>query len=165
MGKGTKITISLPVIEKELSEKEITEIGENRIFSGKRILLVEDEPAISDVQYRILTHEPCSHKVDVAANGQAAIDLINRYEYDLVSLDFVLPDSITGMDVYNHIRENTQTLPVLFISGNLAFLESIKELKQKDPLIDHVSKPCENKEYVRSINKLFRLGDDSSLLL
>jgi two-component system, cell cycle sensor histidine kinase and response regulator CckA len=45
--------------------------------------------------------------------------------------------------------------PILFISGNIDFLKSIKELKEKDVNIDHQSKPCQNKDYVRSINVLF----------
>jgi FixJ family two-component response regulator len=59
------------------------------------------------------------------------------------------------MDVYHHIRSLNKTLPVLFISGNIEFLESIKDLRQKDPCVDHLSKPCQNKEYIDSVNRLF----------
>ena len=154
IGSGTKFTISLPVIEKELTSKEKIEISEETLHSGKYILLVEDESAISDVQYKILTQEPCDHIVDTANNGQAAIDLFDRNKYDLISLDFVLPGAINGMDVYNHIRETNENIPIMFVSGNLEFLESIKGLKQKDSNIDHLSKPCQNKVYVKNINKL-----------
>lgn len=99
--------------------------------------------------------EPFNHKVDVADNAQVAMDLLNRNEYDLISLDYVLPESINGMDIYHHIRKTNRTVPVLFISGNIEFLESIKDLKQKDPFIDHLSKPCKNIDYVNSINKMF----------
>ncbi len=90
----------------------------------KYILLVEDEPAISDVQYKILTQAPIYHEVDIALNGQKA-------------------------------REMNTSVPILFISGNIEFLESIKMLKQKDPYLAHVSKPCMNFDYLNSINKLF----------
>ena len=154
-GSGTKFTISLPIIEKELTTEEKTEIRKGKIYFGKYILLVEDEPAIADVQYRILTQEPCNHKVDIANNGKVAMDLIGRNKYDLVSLDYVLPGDINGMDIYHHIRSSDKTIPILFISGNIEFLESIKALKQKDTIIDHLSKPCQNKDYVNSINGLF----------
>jgi len=156
VGKGTKITISLPIIKKELTQNEIIEIQEENFSFEKYILLVEDEPAISDVQYRILTHEPCNHKVDVAANGEMAMDLFDRNKYDFVSLDYVLLGELNGIDVYKHIRQANKTIPILFVSGNLDFLESIKELKHKDPCIDHVSKPCQNKDYVDSVNKLLK---------
>lgn len=60
------------------------------------------------------------------------------------------------MDVYNHIWKTDKNIPILFISGNIEFLESIKELKQKDGNIDYLSKPCQNKEYVNAINKLLQ---------
>jgi len=154
-GSGTKFTISLPVIKKELTIEEKTEIRKGKAHFKKYILLVEDETAIADVQYRILTQEPCNHKVDIANKGQVAMDLLGRNKYDLVSLDYVLPGGINGMDIYHHIRLSDKTIPILFISGNIEFIESIKELKQKDTAIDHLSKPCKNIDYVNGINKLF----------
>jgi len=153
-GSGTKFTICLPVIKKELTIEEKTELKKEITQFEKYILLVEDENDISNVQYRILTEEPCNHKVDVANTGKIGMDLFDRNEYDFVSLDYVLPGGINGMDVYHHIRKTNQTVSVLFTSGNIEFLESIKELKQKDAYIDHLSKPCQNKDYVNGINEL-----------
>ena len=116
---------------------------------------MEDETDISDVQYAILTDAPCKNAVDIAHNGQMALDLLGRNHYDLVSLDYILPGSISGMDVYQQIRESDHDIPILFISGNIEFLESIKELKERDRMIDHISKPCQNKEYIEQINELF----------
>jgi len=152
---GTKFTISLPVLKKELTSEEKIEISKEIAYFEKYILLVEDEQAIADVQYRILTQDPCNHKVDTANNGQVAMDLFDRNEYDFVSLDYILPGNINGMDVYHHIRKKNKTVPILFVSGNIEFLESIKELKQKDTRIDHLSKPCKNIDYLNCINKLF----------
>lgn len=151
---GTKFTIRLPVIEKELSVEEKTEIEKEITHFEKFILLVEDEQDLSDVQYRILTQNPCNHKVDIANNGQIAMDLFSRNQYDLVSLDYVLPGKINGMDVYNYIRQTNKTVPILFISGNIEFLESIQSMKQQDKNLDHRSKPILNKDYIKNINKL-----------
>lgn len=151
---GTKVIINLPAIKKELTDKEIIEVKKETICSDKYILLVEDEQDISNVQYRILTHEPYNHKVDIAGNGQVAIDLLNRNEYDLISLDYILPGEFNGMDVYRYIRKTNKTTPILFISGNIEFLESIKDVRQRDPYIDHLSKPCINIDYVNTINML-----------
>jgi len=65
-GSGTNFTISLPVIKKELTSEEKIKIQKETICFNKSTLLVEDEPAISGVQYRILSQEPCNHKVDTA---------------------------------------------------------------------------------------------------
>ena len=153
-GSGTKFTICLPIIQRELSNKEKIEIQELELQQEKYILLVEDEPSISDIQYAVLTQEPCNHKVDIANNGQLAMDMFDWNEYDFVSLDYILSGSINGMDVYHHIRKTNKTIPILFVSGNIEFLESIKELKFKDGNIDHLSKPCQNKDYLHCINSL-----------
>ena len=161
IGSGTKFTISLPVIKKELTIEEKSKVREEMVLFEKYILLVEDEIAISDVQYRVLTQEPCSHKVDAAYNGQDAIALLAKNQYDLVSLDYFLTGNINGMDVYNHIRKTNKSIPILFVSGNIEFLESISELKQKDTNIDYLSKPCQNIDYVNSINMLLKRAFDA----
>ncbi len=154
VGAGTVFTISLPVIQKELTRKEKEVITERITQYEKYILLVEDESAISDVQYTILTEEPCNHRVDIAHTGKMAMDLFDRNTYDFVSLDYILPGDANGMDVYHHIRTSDQDMPILFISGNIEFLESIHQLREMDPNIDHVSKPCPNQKYISRINNL-----------
>jgi len=154
IGKGTKITIALKIINDQLSIAEKNEVMKKQIYDKRRILLVEDEADIANVQYQILTKEPFCHIVSIAVNGQIAIDTFNRNKFNFVSLDYMLPGDINGLDVYRHIREKDKNIPVLFISGNIEFLESIKELKETDPNMEHLSKPVGNLEYVNMINNL-----------
>ena len=81
-----------------------------------------------------------------------------RQEYFQIGekLDLILnlPGKINGRQVYDHIRRSGSTVPILFVSGNIVFLESIKTLRMKDAAIEHVSKPCRNMEYVNKINLL-----------
>lgn len=156
-GSGTKFTLSLPVIQKILTPDEKNQVLVEKASFNRKVLLVEDETFLSDIQRRVLSDKPCSHEVDTAGDGQSAINLFNENAYDVVSLDYMLPGKMTGMDVYNYIREKSKTIPVLFISGNIEFLESIKELKKNDPYVDHQSKPCMNIEYLNSINRLLRM--------
>ncbi len=156
IGMGSKFIITIPVNKKELTFEEKSQFKTQKLITGKKILLVEDETDISDVQYRILTQEPCNHSVDVAGDASAAIELFSKNSYDFISLDYILPGKMTGMDVYQYIRQKDTAIPILFISGNFTFLESIKELKQQDEYIDHLSKPCQNKNYVSSINQLMQ---------
>lgn len=58
------------------------------------------------------------------------------------------------MDVYRHIRKANKTIPIVFISGNLEFLESVKDLQSRDPHVHHVSKPFRNKDYINRMNSL-----------
>ncbi len=156
---GSKFTVCLPIVKTGLQKKNVQKPLKQKNYSNKSILLVEDECFISDVQYRLLTQSPINHYVDIATNAQIAIDLFNKKNYDLISLDYILPDHLNGMDVYKHIRKTDKKVKVLFISGNLEFLESTKELKLKDKFIDHLSKPCPNNDYVDAINKLLDKAD------
>ncbi len=156
IGSGTAFTVTLPYIRETLTKAEKEAVRQMEFQTGRTILIVEDEKFLSDVQSGVLSRSPCHHEVDVADSGEVAMDLFDRNTYDLVSLDYVLPGKFSGIDVYHHIRGKDSKVPVLFISGNIEFLESIKELKREDPLIDHISKPCENKAYVSRINMLLK---------
>jgi DNA-binding response OmpR family regulator len=101
--------------------------------------------------------------VDIAGNGRIAMDLLDRNTYDVISLDYLLPGQLNGMDVYHHIRKTNKTVPVLFISGNIEFLESVKTLKQQDPYTDHLSKPCKHMDYINGIHKLMETGTTLSV--
>ncbi len=158
-GVGTRVTLFLPLIQKQLTDEEKSRIHKTKMISKKQILLVEDEKDIADVQYRVLTQRPCCHDVDIAHDGNSAIQWFDTKHYDLVSLDYILPGKINGMDVYRHIRQKNKQVPIVFISGNIAFLESIKELKQNDACIDHLSKPCLNADYVDCITQLLNGSD------
>ena len=159
VGSGTTFTINIPRIDKELSKEEKKEISNEKVHHEKYFLLVEDEEPIADIQYSILTQEPLNHRVDVANNGTDAKALFKKNPYDLVSLDYALSDDVNGMDIYNYIRQTDRKIPIVFISGNIEFLESIEELRQKDPYVDHLSKPCRNVDYVNAINRLLNKVD------
>lgn len=153
-GEETCFLIYLPTTKEELTEREIVDLKKEKTFSGQRILLVEDETPVSNIQKKILSQPPCSHKVDVVKDAATALEMFMQHPYDLVSLDYILLGEMNGMDVYHQIRKTDKTVPILFISGNIEFLESIRRLKQKDLFIDHLSKPCLNSDYIKHINRL-----------
>lgn len=153
-GRWTCVRIFFPVIDKQLTDEEKTKIAATVTRTGQRILLVEDEPDISETQLRVLSQPPCHHQVDWVDNGTQAMDLFDRNRYDLISLDYMLSDSVTGMDVFRHIRSTNPSVPVLFVSGNIEFIEAIKPLMENDRYVDHLSKPCRMKTYIEHVNQL-----------
>ncbi len=150
---GTQFTVSIPIIEKELTSAEKELVAQQPIVTEKKILVVEDEPAIAYVQRKILSSDPFCHDTMLAENGQDAIDLFENNKFDLISLDYSLPGDMNGLDIYKKIRKSNHDIPIVFISGNIGFLESMKELISTDQRLDYISKPCENIVYVNTINK------------
>ena len=79
-----------------------------------RILVVEDEKRIADFLGRGL--ESAGYAVDIAPDGQAAIDLVHATDYDLITLDMMLPD-MDGIKVLEKIRNRKTNPPVLILSA------------------------------------------------
>lgn len=152
--KGARFNLCLPAARRKEPPDQQAEIKKAPVFTNKQILVVEDETDILDVQYKLLTRLPAGHDVETAVCAQEAIALFKQKRFDLVSLDYVLKDGSNGMEVYTRIRETDKTTPVLFVSGNIEFLESIDRLQKEDPLVDHLSKPCEGTTYLDAVNHL-----------
>ena len=79
-----------------------------------RVLLVEDD-AISARTIGLML-KSAQIVADHTASGEEAIELLRTYEYDIVILDFLLPD-MKGADVIREMRRMKNTTPVLVLSG------------------------------------------------
>ncbi len=86
--------------------------------SAKRILVVEDEPAISDVCQRVLTGE--GFEVDIAVNGKIAQDMLEEKQYDLCLFDIKTP-TMNGKELYHWLQEKHPQLAsrVIFTTGDV----------------------------------------------
>ena len=86
--------------------------------SVKTILVVEDEPAITDVCRRVLTNE--GFDVDIANNGKVAQEMIEKEEYALCLIDIRTP-IMGGDELYVWLlQENPQMARrVIFTTGDV----------------------------------------------
>jgi len=84
----------------------------------KKILVVEDEPAITQVCLRALTGE--GFEVDIAVNGEIAQDMLGGKDYDLCLIDIRTP-VMNGMQLYQCIQERHPKLidRVMFTTGDV----------------------------------------------
>jgi len=109
-------------------------------IAGSRILLVEDNEINQLVACDIL--QDAGFVVDVAENGQVALDLIAQYSYDLVLMDMQMPvmDGITatttirGMDRY-------RDLPIIAVTANV--LPQDRQRCMAAGMNDFLAKPIE----------------------
>jgi len=83
----------------------------------KRILVVEDEPAIRKLCQRVLTEE--GFEVDVASNGRIAMAMISEQEYDLYLFDIKMP-IMDGKELYEWLQEAypSSASRVIFTTGS-----------------------------------------------
>ena len=95
----------------------------------KRSLVVEDEPAISDVCRRVLTSE--GFEVDIAVNGRIAQDIIEEKQYNLCLFDIRTPE-MNGIELYQWLQEKHPELAnrVIFTTGDVMSGDSQSFLEQ-----------------------------------
>ena len=125
----------------------------NSSAGAKRILLVEDEPAICQVCLRVLTGE--GFEVDIAVNGGVAQDMLREKDYDLCLIDIKTP-VMNGKQLYQVIIGKHPKLAsgVIFATGDVidGYTQRFLELASR-PFILKPFTPDELKSIVRETLK------------
>ena len=119
----------------------------------KRILIVEDEPAICDLCQRVLTSE--GFEVDIAVNGKVAQDMLEEKQYDLCLIDIMLP-AMDGKELYQWLKEKHSRLAnrVIFTTGDVMGGDTQSFLEQAaKPFLPKPFAPDELKAIVRETLK------------
>lgn len=81
-----------------------------------RILIVDDEPWVQEV-FKDFCEITDAFDVKMAGNGTKALEMIRDNNFDLVTLDLIMPE-MSGMEVLSKIKNLTPNLPVIIITGN-----------------------------------------------
>lgn len=86
-------------------------------FSGKSVLLVDDETIVVDVIREVLA--PKVSVFESASNGIEALAKITDMDFDFILLDIEMP-RMNGMELYRHLSEMKPHLThcVIFITGD-----------------------------------------------
>jgi len=82
---------------------------------SKRILVVDDEAVISDAIAQLLRLD--GHEVDIAATAETALELCRTSDFDLIFLDFYLPD-MTADQLMVQLRRTNPRQKIIIISGH-----------------------------------------------
>ncbi|MGI6189046.1 MAG: response regulator transcription factor [Clostridiales bacterium] len=116
----------------------------------KRLLLVDDEPAI--IKGLKFSLERDGYEIDAAYDGEEAIQMFNERQYDLVVLDVMLP-KLDGLTVLQRIREKS-TVPVIMLTAKGEDMDRILGLEYGAD--DYLTKPFNILELKARIKAVFR---------
>ncbi|HEY8111798.1 MAG TPA: response regulator transcription factor [Actinomycetes bacterium] len=123
----------------------------------RRLLVVEDDPAIAEPLARALRRD--GYDVDVRADGASALARANRGDVDMVLLDLGLPD-IDGMDVCRRVRAESPGLPILMLTARADELDTVIGLDAGAD--DYVTKPFRLAELLARVRAIMRRGQVES---
>ncbi len=118
---------------------------------GTRVLVVDDEPSITDLVATVLRYE--GFEVDVAANGWDALRKAGAFGPDLVILDIMLPDH-DGFEIHRRLRDRGLDVPVIFLTARDATEDKVRGLTLGGD--DYVTKPFSLEELVARIRAVLR---------
>jgi CheY-like chemotaxis protein len=113
-GKGTTVTVYLPLTQAPVAEKSTPPPLEN--LEGIKLLIIEDEPALLSACEAMLSDLGC--RVWCASTASGGIRLLEAHqgEIDLVLMDLILPD-MGAMALFKALLEIKPELRVVLCSG------------------------------------------------
>jgi len=146
INKGTTFIIALPLkfASKEETDKFNYSCDNKNIntfndrFKGIKILVCDDTKINIKIEKKIL--EDRGIIVDVAYNGQEAIDKSKENNFDAILMDIRMP-IVNGLEATKKIREFNKTIPIIAFSAN-AYAEDIKQSLEAG-MNAHLAKPVD----------------------
>jgi DNA-binding NtrC family response regulator len=121
----------------------------------KRVLIVDDTKNIRLLLTKCLELE--GYKVLTAADGQEALELFRREEFDLAFLDIKMPQ-LSGTEVLKKIREQGVTTPVIIITA-YATIKNAVECTQMGA-VAYLQKPFTSDKVRSVLNELSQIKCD-----
>jgi DNA-binding response OmpR family regulator len=118
---------------------------------GQRVLVVDDDPTVSDVVRRYL--ERADIEVTLASDGFGALRAVAEQRPDLVVLDLMLP-GLDGLEVCRRLRDNDPGLPVVMLTALGDEADRVVGLSLGAD--DYVTKPFSPRELVLRVQSVLR---------
>lgn len=117
----------------------------------KRILIVEDEPAMRLGLKDNLEFE--GYEIELAEDGEQGLLKISNNNFDLIILDVMMP-KISGLDVCKKIRAEGNETPLIFLTAKGEELDKVLGLEFGAD--DYITKPFSVRELLSRIKAILR---------
>ncbi len=122
-----------------------------------KILIVEDEKKIANSLKKNFNDE--GFETTVCYNGTEALEVVSKEKFDLILLDWRLPE-ITGIDVCKRIRSANNLTPIILLTALTNITNKVEALDSGAD--DYVTKPFSFEEVLARVNAQIRRNKFSS---
>ena len=123
-----------------------------------RVLVVDDEPNITDLVAMALRYE--GFAVSTASSGQEALQAVAKFKPALMILDVMLPD-FDGLEVLRRMNVTGRKVPVIFLTARDSTEDKIHGLTIGGD--DYVTKPFSPEELMARVRVVLRRNSDTKL--
>ncbi len=124
-----------------------------------RIMVVEDEESFSEALSFMLKRE--GFEVEVADDGNAALEVFEQRGADLILLDLMLP-GVSGLEVCRIIRSKSQ-VPIIMLTAKDGEIDKVVGLEIGAD--DYVTKPFSSRELLARVRSVLRRNGEPEELL
>src|SRR6266851_1841163 len=129
---------------------------ERTTATGRRVMVVDDEPDLGRLMSELLGDE--GYTVKVVNDSRQALETFEEFKPDLVTLDVMMP-SVDGVSLCLQLRK-TSDVPVLFLSAKREPPDRVVGLRIGAD--DYMGKPFDTDELVARVQALLRRGHQST---
>ena len=157
-GKGTEVTITLPLRVFRAAERPEAETAREEVsFEGRRVLLVEDNEINQEIATMIL--EEAGLTVDTADDGSIAVEKVRASVpgyYDVIFMDLQMP-VMNGYEAARQIRalDGPQSrIPIIALSANA--LEEDRKRSIEAGMDSHMGKPFDVQELLDVLRRYLK---------
>jgi len=120
-----------------------------------RILVIDDDPGVTDLVATVLRYEGFS--VQVAATGREGLQATTSFRPHLLVLDVMLPDG-SGFEIQERLAAEGADVPIVFLTARDATEDKVRGLL--DGADDYMTKPFRLEELVARIRSVLRRNVD-----
>lgn len=114
-GRGTAVALYLPRAQALGASK--TEPGATRLVCrSERVLVIEDDKELREIPLQALRN--LGYHVTAAEDGKQALEILNTGErFDLLFIDLVLPNGISGVEIAGEAKRTLPNIKILYTTG------------------------------------------------
>lgn len=162
LGEGTCFTVEFP-IQVELNDLKFTdELLTNdspaivkqqaSLTKSRKNILVVDDDSTNLMLVRMFLNK--AHDISTSNNCQDALELINKYKYDVILMDINLGNGISGLDVIKQIRSNSNYSNVPIVAVTAFAMSGDKEEFLSKGCSHYISKPFNRNDLLSLIESI-----------
>jgi signal transduction histidine kinase/CheY-like chemotaxis protein len=137
-GKGSEFVVTIPFNITEQKQFDFQRYANQ--FQSKSVLVVDDNAQAREIFSQLITRFGCD--VETAVNGTEALSLCQSKHYDLIILDWNMPD-IDGIETYRRLKEMDIDLPAVIMASAHSH-SRIKDEARQAGIRKFLSKPVMN---------------------